>query len=213
MRQANSFAASARSSRARPRSCAGFSAIRSPGSRRARSPRQLNLEGVPAPRGGNWNASTINGSKKRGNGILRQHLYAGRLIWNRQHFVKNPDTGKRITRVNANSELHFVDVPQLRIIEQADWQRVQKIMAGKSSGYAAPAKRKPPHLFTGLMKCGRCGRSYVSAGGSAWPRFICGGTASCSPRASLVANAKLLRNWRIEKQAQNRLEIPYAGPR
>ena len=135
----------------------------------------LNREGVPAPRGGSWNASTINGSKKRGNGILRQHLYAGRLVWNRQHFVKNPDTGKRITRVNANDELLFADVPQLRIIDEADWQRVQKIMAGKSSGDAAPAKRKSPHLFTGLMKCGCCGRSYVSAGGSKWPRFLCAG--------------------------------------
>ena len=135
----------------------------------------LNREGVPAPRGGSWNASTINGSKKRGNGILRQHLYAGRLVWNRQHFVKNPDTGKRITRVNANDELLFADVPQLRIIDEADWQRVQKIMAGKSSGDAAQAKRKSPHLFTGLMKCGCCGRSYVSAGGSKWPRFLCAG--------------------------------------
>jgi hypothetical protein len=66
-------------------------------------------------------------------------------------------------------------VPQLRIIEEADWRRVQEIMAGKSSGYAAPAKRKSPHLFTGLMKYGRCGRSYVSAGGSKWPRFLCAG--------------------------------------
>jgi site-specific DNA recombinase len=33
----------------------------------------LNREGMPSPRGGTWNASTINGSKKRGNGILRQH--------------------------------------------------------------------------------------------------------------------------------------------
>jgi site-specific DNA recombinase len=135
----------------------------------------LNREGVPAPRGATWNASTINGSKKRGNGILRQHLYAGRLVWNRQRFVKNPDTGKRITRVNAKAELHFANVPELRIIEEADWQRVQEIMAGKSSSSAEPKKRKSPHLFTGLMKCGRCGRSYVSGGGSKWPRFICAG--------------------------------------
>ncbi len=149
----------------------------------------LNREGVSAPRGGSWNASTINGSKKRGNGILRQHLYAGRLVWNRQHFIKNPDTGKRITRVNAAGELHFADVPQLRIIEEADWQRVQEIMAGKSSGYGAP-KRKSPHLFTGLMKCGRCGRSYVSAGGSAWPRFICAGRREagiCDNRRTISA--------------------------
>jgi site-specific DNA recombinase len=135
----------------------------------------LNREGVPAPRGGTWNASTINGSKKRGNGILRQHLYAGWLVWNRQHFIKDPDTGKRVARVNAKDELHFADAPQLRIIEEADWQRVQEIMAGKSSDSGGPKKRKSPHLFTGLMKCGRCGRSYVSGGGSKWPRFICAG--------------------------------------
>jgi site-specific DNA recombinase len=89
----------------------------------------LNREGVPAPRGGSWNASTINGSKKRGNGTLRQPLYAGRLVWNRQHFVKNPDTGKRITRVNASGELHFADVPQLRIIEEEDWHEVARRLA------------------------------------------------------------------------------------
>jgi site-specific DNA recombinase len=150
----------------------------------------LNREGVPAPKGGCWNASTINGSKKRGNGILRQHLYAGRLVWNRQRFVKNPDTGKRITRVNASDELHFADVPHLRIIEDADWQRVQEIMANKSGGYAAPTTRKSPHLFAGLMKCGSCGRSYVSAGGSKWPRFLCAGrreTGICDNRRTVSA--------------------------
>jgi site-specific DNA recombinase len=31
---------------------------------------RLNEEGVPSPRGGYWNASTINGSRQRRNGIL-----------------------------------------------------------------------------------------------------------------------------------------------
>ena len=88
---------------------------------------------------------------------------------------KNPDTGKRITRVNSEGELRFADVPQLRIVEEADWRRVQETMAGRCCGHAAPAKRKSPHIFTGLMKCGNCGRSYVSAGGSKWPRFLCAG--------------------------------------
>ena len=95
--------------------------------------------------------------------------------WNRQHFIKNPDTGKRITRVNATGDLYFADVAELRIIQEADWRRVQKIMAGKSNSSGRPKKRKSPHLFTGLMKCGHCGRSYVSGGGSEWPRFICAG--------------------------------------
>jgi DNA invertase Pin-like site-specific DNA recombinase len=162
----------------------------------------LNREGVPAPRGGTWNASTINGSKKRGNGILRQHLYAGRLVWNRQHFIKDPDTGKRVTRVNAEGELHFADVPQLRIIEEADWQRVQKIMAGKSSGSGGPKKRKSPHLFTGLMKCGQCGRSYVSGGGSEWPRFICAGRRE----AGICDNNRMISARIVEQCALGAIE-------
>jgi site-specific DNA recombinase len=162
----------------------------------------LNREGVPAPRGGTWNASTINGSKRRGNGILRQHLYAGRLVWNRQHFVKNPDTGKRITRINADGELHFADVPQLRIIEESEWQRVQEIMAGKSAGYGAPAKRKSPHLFSGLMKCGSCGRSYVAGGGSKWPRFICAGRRE----AGICDNRRMISARIIEERALAVLE-------
>ena len=38
---------------------------------------RLNEEGIPAPRGGQWNASTINGNRKRRDGILWNELY----IW------------------------------------------------------------------------------------------------------------------------------------
>jgi len=44
----------------------------------------LNAEGVPGPRGGPWNASTINGSRQRRNGILNNELYLGRITYNRQ---------------------------------------------------------------------------------------------------------------------------------
>ena len=37
----------------------------------------LNQEGIPGPRGGPWNASTINGSRQRQNGILNNALYLG----------------------------------------------------------------------------------------------------------------------------------------
>jgi recombinase len=36
-----------------------------------------------------------NGNAKRGTGLLNNELYVGRLVWNRQRFIKNPDTGKR----------------------------------------------------------------------------------------------------------------------
>ena len=40
---------------------------------------RLNAEAVPSPRGGEWNASTINGSRQRRNGILNNELYLGRI--------------------------------------------------------------------------------------------------------------------------------------
>ena len=68
------------------------------------TPRQiaagLNQDKIPSPRGGKWNASTINGSRSRQNGILQNRLYIGQIVWNRQRFVKNPATGKRVSRVN-----------------------------------------------------------------------------------------------------------------
>ena len=37
---------------------------------------------------------------KRGTGILNNELYVGRMVWNRLRYVKNPDTGKRVSRLN-----------------------------------------------------------------------------------------------------------------
>ena len=74
----------------------------------ARSPRDiataLNRKGLPGPRGGVWNASTIGGSRKRLNGILQNELYAGRIVWNRQTFIKDPrDRQTRQPRKSARS--------------------------------------------------------------------------------------------------------------
>jgi len=76
----------------------------------------LNVEGIPSPRGGQWNASTINGSRQRRNGILNNELYLGRITYNRQRFIKDPDTGKRRSRLNPEHEWIITDVPALRII-------------------------------------------------------------------------------------------------
>ena len=38
---------------------------------------RLNAEGIPSPRDGQWNASTINGGRQRRNGILNNEFYLG----------------------------------------------------------------------------------------------------------------------------------------
>jgi site-specific DNA recombinase len=136
------------------------------------SPKQiaknLNREGVPGPFGGAWSPSTIYGNAKRGTGILNNELYIGRLVWNRLRYVKNPDTGKRVSRMNPPSDWMTRDVPALRIVSDELWtaakaRQEQARHAVKSAGHLGRARR-PQYLFSGLTKCGVCGAGFIMAG-------------------------------------------------
>jgi len=54
----------------------------------------LNEAGIAGPRSKSWTGSTIRGHNRRGTGILNNDLYRGKLVWNKLHYRKNPDTGK-----------------------------------------------------------------------------------------------------------------------
>ena len=116
----------------------------------------LNAEAVPSPRGGYWNASTINGSRQRRNGILNNELYLGRIVYNRQRFVKDPETGKRVSRLNPESEWVIHCVPHLRIIDDATWQQAQALKSRYGSR-AANRRQTTKRLLSGLIRCGSCG--------------------------------------------------------
>jgi site-specific DNA recombinase len=118
--------------------------------------RDLTREGVPAPRGGRWAASTLNGSSRRVNGILRNPLYAGRIIWGRQRMVHDPDTGRRVPRVNPKSAWHEREVPHLAIIDHDLLDAAQRRKAERSHGHPVHHK-KPRHILSGLLRCGGCG--------------------------------------------------------
>ncbi|WP_323717681.1 recombinase family protein [Paracoccus aminovorans] len=128
---------------------------------------QLNREGIPGPRGRAWDKSTIHGNPKRGTGILNNEIYIGRLVWNRQSFVKDPATGKRQARPNPESEWIVTEVPELRIIDQSLWDRVKTRQEGRKieqTDRAAWERRKPRFLLTGLVKCGCCGGGFSTVG-------------------------------------------------
>jgi site-specific DNA recombinase len=136
------------------------------------SPKQiakvLNAEGVRGPRGALWSPSTIHGNPERGIGILHNELYIGRLVWNRQRFLKDPDTGKRVARANPPSEWITKDVPELRIIDDEVWQAVQTRYAtvqrkwkNAEEGRRFNQFRRPKYLFSGLTKCGECGAGFI----------------------------------------------------
>lgn len=131
---------------------------------------ELNKEGIPGPLGRAWGDTSIRGHVSRGSGILNNELYAGVLVWNRQRFVKDPATGKRVSRPNPENQWIRTEVPHLRVVGDDLWQaarkRQQQISAIFGPNPAATregrAKRlhlanRPVSLLSGLLTCGCCG--------------------------------------------------------
>ena len=117
---------------------------------------RLNAEDIPSPNGGRWNASTINGSKSRAIGILRNPIYIGKRHWNRVSMIRNPATGKRISRANKAEEVVTADVPDLAIIDAGIFNKVQAMFPQNENDH--PSKyRRAKTIFSGLLRCGRCG--------------------------------------------------------
>lgn len=120
---------------------------------------QLNAEGIAPPRGTRWNASTIHGSRGRGNGILGNEIYAGALVWNKVRMIKNPDTGKRVSRVNPEREWQRREMLEARIVSEELWAAVQRRRGDKQSH--RPWSRTPRHPLSGLLRCHLCGSTLV----------------------------------------------------
>lgn len=163
----------------------------------------LNAEGIPSPGGsgkgdGTWGPSTISGNWQRGTGILNNELYIGMLVWNRQRFVKDPQTFKRQARLNPPEVWKVHEVPELRLIGDDLWDRVKARQNGirdamnpagvKNERPRPENARRPAYLLAGLMRCGCCGSSYTLMNKS---RYGCAGARSkgdavCTNRATIL---------------------------
>ena len=161
--------------------------------------RELNAQHVSGPRGRPWSETTIRGHTLRRTGILHNELYVGRLVWNKQRYVKDPSTGKRLARINPEGEWIIQNVPQLQIVEDDLWHRVQDRLAnirGSDRVTKARAKkfwlnRRPQHLLTGLTNCGDCGAPLVAAGKD----YLC---CSAARRLGTCKNVKGIRRGVLE---------------
>lgn len=118
--------------------------------------RRLNRDGIKPPRGRAWIQSVLNGNAKRGYGILLNEIYVGRIVWNRVRMIKDPDTGRRVSRVNPVDEWVRADAPQLRIITQELWDRAHAVKTHRSHEPFHLA-REPRELLSGLLRCPACG--------------------------------------------------------
>jgi site-specific DNA recombinase len=126
---------------------------------------RLNADGIAAPRGGPWNASSIRGDPKKYTGIINNPLYAGRLIWMRREWRRDPNSSTRARRyrMRDESEWHTIEVPDLRIVDQSIVEAAQAELARnrRAPDEKLAQKRRTKHLLSGLIKCGTCGSSYT----------------------------------------------------
>lgn len=114
----------------------------------------------PCARYGTWSASVLHGELDRATGILANPIYVGKLIWNRRKWVRDPETERKLPKLRPESEWIVVDRPDLRIIPQALWDRVQarRKMPKK---WTAVRPRSPKYLLSSLLKCSVCESNFV----------------------------------------------------
>lgn len=112
--------------------------------------------------------------------MLRRELYVGSRIWNQTKFVKTPGTNKRVARPRPRNEWQVRDMPELRIVTDDLWNKVQERQNRLKEVYAESG-RKPvnrgassPYLLSGFLVCGTCGaKLIIVSGGDRGARYGC----------------------------------------
>ena len=148
----------------------------------------LNGKRPPSPKRGNrgsgsWSTSAIQP-------MLKRERYIGKIVYGATR-TKTID-GERKSQIKQEKPLVTVEIPSLRIVDQALWDAVQARIAANGESYNRPIMpkvqtmpdfgdlmslsskvdtvdtgRDSPYLLTGLLRCGVCGGNIVVLGGKA----------------------------------------------
>jgi site-specific DNA recombinase len=134
--------------------------------------KQLNAENIRSPQPGTkkrydtWAPSAIRE-------MLRRELYVGKIVWNKSKKVKVPGTNKRVRRPRPESEWKITRAPELRIVSDELWQRVEQRIQftlktyGRNLRGMCQRNASSQYLLSGFLKCGECGANLVVVQGRA----------------------------------------------
>src|SRR5262249_61588901 len=85
--------------------------------------------------------------------------------------VRDPSTGRRISRPNDPREIQRVAAPHLRIISDETFRAAQKRKSERA--HVNPgARKRAKRLLSGLLRCGCCGGGMVAAGPRGRPPVV-----------------------------------------
>ena len=113
---------------------------------------RLNTTNVQTQRGSPW-------SKRHLDRILRNERYLGKQIWGQNTYERRPGTNRLVPRKRPRDEWHVIARAELRIVDDASWQRVVDRRAALRPGRRqrrGPSGLCSPHLLIGLTRCGTC---------------------------------------------------------
>ncbi len=179
--------------------------------------RDLNEERVPGRRRTSlgWAPSTISR-------ILRNEKYIGRWTWNRTETRRDPRTGRKRRVAKPKEEWHVVQDEALRIVRQDVWERVRERwaeidrtwpVAQKARGFEKQQRSyvetHPPHLLSGMLRCGTCGAAMGQVSGKGGGYYGClGATKRACTNRLLVARKVVER--RVVGAVREQIESPRA---
>lgn len=128
--------------------------------------KDLNAQDVPPPmgKGKGWCPTCIRA-------MLRRPIYRGEIVWNRSQAIHR--NGTETSRRRPKGDWVTLEAPDLRIIPQHLWDRVQAKIARVAALYERTsngqirrtpngATRPSAYLLSGLAQCGTCGGSIVA---------------------------------------------------
>lgn len=113
--------------------------------------KRLILEGVKPESGNKWTETSI---RK----ILTNEKYAGNMILQKTYC---PDFRTKVSKLNRGEvRKYYVENSHEAIIDQETFNRVQSEMASRATKCCKEKHRiSHPHLFSGYICCGYCGRT------------------------------------------------------
>ena len=126
------------------------------------------------------------------------------LVWNKLGYSKDPQTGRRGSRVNSADKVARVDVPDLRIVDDGLWQaaraRQERLdtkaaQLGGSSPHGMRHKQPARTLFSVLMRCGFCDGVFSKI---SQLHYGCSQARNKGPTACI--NMRTIRRDRVESE-------------
>lgn len=178
--------------------------------------KQLNHEGIPPPRPASnrlwqaWSRYTIRE-------MLFNEKYRGVIVWNRTKKMRNPDTGKKVSKTRPTSEWKTVEAPELRIVSEDLWNRAHEQNARVNQfgirrlGGMNRTPRSRTYLFSGMLSCGTCGSPMVICSGGGKRGYVKYG-CHAHKHSGVCENNWTIRQDRLESQLLGAIEQRLLDP-